>query len=274
MTNPSIFRNSSKVLLRPRCTALLLVAALVTSYGLQAQSVPVAVAGLAAESSSSAGSAALPEAPTAAAVFVDDGALANPRSLASGSSPGGAVYEFRSAHERGRAFVFDLIGPTAFIAPAFQSGIDTARPLKVAYPPSGYLAPGKHPAHGDVPEWGLGAQGYAKRYADRFGQGLVTTTSRYALGELLRQDVTYHRCECSGLLPRTRHALLGAFIAHTRSGLAIPSLPALAAPFIGSEVAVAGWYPDRFNSSDALRISLLNYVAEPFKNLYSEFLRK
>lgn len=183
-------------------------------------------------------------------------------------------YTYPHSQQRERSFLLNLIGPTAFIAPAFEAGIDTIRPLKVGYPSDGFMAPGNHPGHGDVPEWGEGAQGYAKRYADRFGQGLVGTTSRYALGEILREDVTYHRCQCTGLLPRTAHALLGAYTAHTRSGRAIPSLPAVASPLIASEVAVAAWYPSRYTDSDALRISVLNYVAAPFKNLFVEFIAK
>ena len=221
-------------------------------------------------SSSMATVSELPEAPSAAGSVASPGQAGNTGTtlaLASRST-------FPSARQRGRSFVFDLVGPTAFIAPLFESGIDTVRPLKVGYPSDGYLASGNHPDHGSVPEWGEGAQGYAKRYADRFGQGLVSTTTRYVLGEALRQDVTYHRCECTGFLPRTGHALLGAYVAHTRGGRAVPSLPALAAPYIGSEVAVAAWYPSRYNASDALRISLLNYVAAPFKNLFSEFIAR
>jgi hypothetical protein len=175
---------------------------------------------------------------------------------------------------RKRRFLLDLVGPTAFIAPTFEAGIDTARPLKSGYPSDGVIASGNHPAHGDVPEWGEGAQGYAKRYADRFGQGLVGATSRYALGELLREDVIYHRCQCTGLLPRTTHAFFGAYTAHTHGGRAIPSLPVVASPFIASEVAVAAWYPSRYNASDALRVSVLNYVATPFRNLSAEFIAK
>jgi hypothetical protein len=186
----------------------------------------------------------------------------------------GGAYSFPSARQRARHFLLDLVGPTAFIAPAFESGIDTVRPLNVGFPSDGATGLGNHPAHGDVPEWGEGAQGYAKRYADRFGQGLVGTTSRYALGEILREDVTYHRCECTGILPRTAHAFLGAYTAHTHTGRAVPSLPAVASPFIASEVAVAAWYPARYDASDALRISVLNYVAAPFKNLFSEFIAK
>jgi hypothetical protein len=187
-------------------------------------------------------------------------------------TPGTSVESFPTFRQRERHFLFDLVGPAAFIAPAFQAGIDTVRPLKVGYPSDGFVAQGNHPAHGDVPEWGEGAQGYAKRYADHFGQGLIGTTSRYILGEALREDVTYHRCQCTGLLPRSAHAFVGAYTGHTRSGRAIPSLPAIASPFIASEVAVAAWYPDRYRTSDALRISVLSYVAAPFRNLFAEFV--
>ena len=132
---------------------------------------------------------------------------------------GGAYLRFAAFDKGERLFLLDLVGPTAFIAPAFESGIDTlARPLKVGYPfRRCQLHPETIPAHGDLPEWGEGAQGYAKRYADRFGQGLVGTTSRYTLGEIMREDVSYHRCQCTGLLPRTAHAFLGAYTAHTHT---------------------------------------------------------
>jgi hypothetical protein len=221
-----------------------------------------------------ASASALPEAPIPVIDHVNRDADMPVTLGRTGAQNLGDAPSFPSFRQRERRFLLDLAGPTAFIAPAFEAGIDTVRPLKVGYPADGILAPGNHPAHGDVPEWGEGAQGYAKRYADRFGQGLVGTTTRYALGEILREDVAYHRCQCTGLLPRSAHALLGAYTAHTQSGRAIPSLPAVASPFIGSEVAVAAWYPSRYNTSDALRVSVLNYVAAPFKNLLTEFIAK
>jgi hypothetical protein len=62
-----------------------------------------------------------------------------------------------------------------------------------------------------------------------------------------------------------------AFIAHTQSGRGVPSLPAIVSPFAASEVAVAAWYPSRFNSSDALRVSIPLFVGVPVKNLVAEF---
>ena len=255
---------------------LLLAFGLLAPFSLHAQSdtLQTTLASVTSASSYLASASVLPEAP----VPVVDPARMGTDTPAATGFPGAHTprnpSSFPSFEQRERHLLLDLVGPTAFIAPAFQAGIDTVRPLKVGYPSNGFMAPGNHPAHGDVPEWGEGAQGYAKRYADRFGQGLVGTTSRYALGEILREDVTYHRCQCTGLLPRTAHAFLGAYTAHTRNGRAVPSLPAVASPFIASEVAVAAWYPGRYGMSDALRISVVNYVAAPFKNLFAEFVTK
>jgi hypothetical protein len=245
--------------------SLLLAASLLGPLPLHAQSTnlqptPVSFTSTSAHQGSSF---SLPEAPDA---VIERGKTNNDGQAGSasyGSQTIGAAYSFPSARQMERHFLLDLVGPTAFIAPAFESGIDTVRPLKVGFPSDGATGSGNHPAHGDVSEWGEGAQGYAKRYADRFGQGLVGTTSRYALGEILREDVIYHRCQCTGLLPRTAHG-----------GRVVPSLPALASPFIASAVAVTAWYPGRYNTSDALRVSVLNYVAAPFKNIFSEFIAK
>jgi len=181
------------------------------------------------------------------------------------------VYMFPTRQERAHAYLYDLIGPRAFLAPAIVAGFDQAHSLKAGYPADGFAGPGLHPAHGTVPEWGEGFDGYAKRYADSFGQGLISTTSRYALGEILHEDVTYHRCACTGAGPRAFHALSQAFIAHTQSGRGVPSIPAIVSPFAASEVAVAAWYPSRFNSSDALRVSIPLFVGVPVKNLVAEF---
>jgi hypothetical protein len=274
-----IFQTTSRYFEKARsfvAPGLLLAASLLGAISLHAQSISLqpTPASYTSTSANQGSSSSLPEAPDAAIERgkTNNEAQAAPASY--GTQTIGSAYSFPSARQRERHFLLDLVGPTAFIAPAFESGIDTVRPLKFGFPPDGAIGPGNHPAHGDVPEWGEGAQGYAKRYADRFGQGLVGTTSRYALGEILREDVIYHRCQCTGILPRTAHAFLGAYTAHTHTGRAIPSLPAVASPFIASEVAVAAWYPGRYNASDALRVSGLNYVAAPFKNLFLEFIAR
>jgi len=181
------------------------------------------------------------------------------------------VYVFPTFGERKKHYIYDLVGPGAFIGAAVQSAIDQTHPLKVGYPPDGFVGLGKHPAHGSVPEWGEGADGFGKRYASRFGMGLIGTTTRYGLGELLHQDVSYQRCTCTGFMPRTYHAVAQSFVAHTASGRGVPSLPALVSPFIAAEVATVAWYPSRYNTSDALRTSTALYYSIPIKNLIREF---
>jgi hypothetical protein len=179
-------------------------------------------------------------------------------------------YVFPGPKERRKAFLTDFIGPGAFIAPAFQATADQTFPLKVSYPRDGYPGPGAHPEHGAIPEWSEGFDGYTKRYASRFGMGLIGTASRYGIGELLHQDVSYHPCQCTGTLPRAFHAITQAFVARTASGRSIPSIAALISPFVGAEVATVAWYPARYNASDALRTSTALYLSLPLKNLVKE----
>ena len=117
---------------------------------------------------------------------------------------------YRPMKVRERLFLYDLIGPGAFLVTGVQAGVDQGRTLKVPYPPDGFVGPGNHPAHGAIPEWGEGFDGYAKRYASRYGQNLAGTTIKYGLGELLREDVTYHRCDCTGV-PASHIARLRLF---------------------------------------------------------------
>lgn len=165
----------------------------------------------------------------------------------------------------------DLVGPGAFFSAGFQAISDQAQPLKVGYPTEGFPGPGEHPAHGLVPEWGQGFEGYTKRYASRFGMGLVGTSTRYGMGELLHEDVTYHVCECDGFAPRALHAVTQSFVAHTSTGKGVPSLPALVSPFVAAEIATETWFPSRYNASDALRTSYSLYLGLPIKNLVKEF---
>jgi hypothetical protein len=168
----------------------------------------------------------------------------------------------------------ELVGPSSFIGPLFASAFDETHGLKVAYPSNDVPGAGKHPAHGTVPEWDQGVNGYAKRYASRYGQSLIGTTVRYGLGAALNQDVSYHRCSCTGVFPRSIHAVSSSLIAYRADGTPVFSLPAVVAPFAAAEVAVYGWYPTRFNTSNALRTSVGGYISLPMRNLFVEFARR
>ncbi|WP_221313129.1 hypothetical protein [Granulicella aggregans] len=215
----------------------------------------------------------LPDAPGASSQT--DVSSASPRTPPAATTPDG----FPSRSARGKRYLYELVGPGAFIGPAIITTIDQVRGLNVGYPNDGYPYPGykgpeKHPTHGAPPEWGQGMGGFSKRYASNFGMGMIGTTTRYGLGELLRQDVAYHPCTCTGVMPRTVHAVTQSFVAHTRSGKAVLSVPAIVAPFVAAESGVAGWYPSRFSVSDSLRISGNFYIGLPIGNLIGEFTGK
>ena len=83
----------------------------------------------------------------------------------------------------------------------------------------------------------------------------------------------YYRCECRGIFPRLRHALISTLTARRgNDGHLVFSVPALVGPYAGSMAAVYGWYPDRFGIKDAFRTgnySLLTYAGG---NVALEFL--
>jgi hypothetical protein len=114
------------------------------------------------------------------------------------------------------------------------------------------------------PEWNSGAEAYGKRFGSELGIEAVSTTTRYALSEALKQDPLYYRCECSGVFPRVGHAVISAFTARTgEDGHRVFSFPALVGPYAGSFTAVYAWYPNRYGAKDAFRTgnySLLEYV--------------
>ena len=144
-----------------------------------------------------------------------------------------------------RNYAFDVFGPYPIAGAAFAAGVNQA-----------YNTP---------PEWKQGAEGYSKRFGSNFGIAAVTTTTRYALAQAFRQDTLYYRCECKGLLPRLRHAVISTLTARSgEDGRRVFSFPALVAPYAGTMTAVYGWYPDRYDAKDGFRMgnyTLLGYVA-------------
>ena len=114
------------------------------------------------------------------------------------------------------------------------------------------------------PEWGQGAGGYGKRFGSDFGIAAIGTTAHYGLSEAFREDTLYYRCECGGLFPRVRHAVISTFTGRRgQDGHRAFSISALVAPYAGSMTAVYAWYPDRFNAKDGFRMgnySLLEYM--------------
>ena len=150
-------------------------------------------------------------------------------------------------------YLFDTFGPYSISASAIVGAVDQA-----------YKTP---------PEWGQGAIAYGERVGSYFGIAAVTTTTRYALAEALREDTLYYRCECKGFVRRMDHAVISTVTArHGQDGRRRLSLPALFAPYAGAMTAVYAWYPNRFGAKDGLRMGNYALLAFAGINIAREFI--
>jgi len=141
------------------------------------------------------------------------------------------------------------------------------------YPLAGAaLAAGINQVSNSPPEWQQGVAGFGKRFGSNFGIAAVSTTTRYALAEAFKQDALYYRCECTGLFPRLKHAVISTLTARRGAdGHRVFSVPALVAPYAGTMAAVYGWYPGRFGAKDALRMGNYNLLVYMGANISLEF---
>jgi len=123
------------------------------------------------------------------------------------------------------------------------------------------------------PEWGQGMGAYGERAGSVFGIELVTTTTRYALAEALREDTLYYRCECNGIVHRLGHALISTVTARVGDdGHRRFSFPAIVSPYAGSMTAVYGWYPSRYGVKDGFRMGNYSLLAFAAANILEEFI--
>lgn len=149
-------------------------------------------------------------------------------------------------------YAFDAFGPYPIAGAAVAAGINQF---------------GNAP-----PEWNQGLKGYSRRFGSDFGIVAVGTTTRYALAEAFKEDTLYYRCDCTGVFPRMRHAVVSTLIARRGDdGHRVFSFPSLVAPYAGTMTAVYGWYPNRFGAKDAFRMGNYNLLAYAGGNIALEF---
>jgi hypothetical protein len=166
---------------------------------------------------------------------------------------GSVTYVRPSEKTKLKNYLFDGYGPYPIVGAAIVAGINQA--------------------DNTPPEWGGGAEAYGKRFGSNYGINMISTTTRYALAGLLRQDTLYYRCQCKGFFPRLGHAVVSTLSArHGNEGHYIFSFPALVAPYAGTMVSTHTWYPARYNASDAFRMGNYNLLALAGGNIALEFL--
>ncbi|MFY9854451.1 MAG: hypothetical protein WAK26_11305, partial [Terracidiphilus sp.] len=150
-------------------------------------------------------------------------------------------------------YAFDSFGPYPIVGAAFGAGINQFS--------------------NEPPEWNQGVAGYSRRFGSDYGIAVVATSTRYGLSEAFREDAMYYRCECYGIFPRMRHALVSALTARRgEDGHRVFSIPALVGPYAGTMTATYGWYPGRFDAKDAFREGNYSLLAFAGENVALEFL--
>jgi hypothetical protein len=149
-------------------------------------------------------------------------------------------------------YFFDAFGPYPIVGAALVAGVNQA-----------YNTPR---------EWGQGGLAYGERFGSDFGIAVVTTTTRYAMAEVFREDTLYYRCECKGAFRRLGHALISTVTARRgEDGHRVFSFPALVAPYAGTMTAVYGWYPGRYHAEDALELGSYSLAGFAGENIAREF---
>jgi len=142
------------------------------------------------------------------------------------------------------------------------------------YPAAGAaIAAGINQYQASPPEWGQSAESYGERFGSNFAIEAVSTTTRYALAKVFHEDTLYYRCACRGAFPRLGHAVFSSLVSRRgEDGHRVFSVPALVAPYAGTMTAVYGWYPGRYNASDAFRMGNYNLLGYIGGNIALEFL--
>ena len=135
--------------------------------------------------------------------------------------------------ERFEDYLEDLYKPSVFLKTVFAAGF-------------------KH-VNESPKEWGGGSTGLSKRLRHVYAKRLVKKSIEHSVGAAFGEVIGYRRSEEKGFWPRTRHAIVSAFVTPREGGgrgLAYSRL----AGTIGSYLVSETWYPEGAHTKvDALR---------------------
>jgi hypothetical protein len=127
----------------------------------------------------------------------------------------------------------------------------------------------------DTPhEWGLGTEGYARRFGSDYAQHVIRQTLIFGASDLLDEDNRYFRSGLTGTGPRMRYAIESTFLARRHDGhrrLSYSRLTSVAATaFISRE-----WQPRSTSGPSHAELSIATVLgAEIGFNIAREFLPK
>ncbi len=126
-----------------------------------------------------------------------------------------------TGEERLAHYAYSLVGPQAWVYSAAQAGITQL--------------------HDTPHEWGLGAEGYRRRYGSGYAQHVIGTTVANAIAFGLHEDDRYFKSRKRGF-GRLTYALTSAFLTRQDDGSRVISFSAIGGAAAGAFIARA-WQP-------------------------------
>ena len=92
------------------------------------------------------------------------------------------------------------------------------------------------------PEWGQGSAGYGRRLGSGYARMFISQSIRFGVAAADGEDPRSEASNESGIWRRTRHAVLGNFVAHSTRGAEMPAISRIAGPY-GAAFVSNAWYP-------------------------------
>jgi hypothetical protein len=124
---------------------------------------------------------------------------------------------------------------------------------------------------GEPPEWGDGAEGYARRLASGVGRHLIAETIRFGVTAADGEDPRYHPSGETAGWRRVRHVFVETFTSETARGTRIPAYSRFAGTY-GAAFISNLWYPEsRSTAGWALRRGSTALASSVGFNLFQEF---
>jgi hypothetical protein len=160
------------------------------------------------------------------------GGTTSPANPPAGAAATSTTYVFPTNGEMNRYWLRNTLGPKAWAGAAFTASWNQ------------WVA--------DSPrEWTKDGKGWGQRYGSALFDNGINTTSLVWISRWTAQDPRYRRCDCTGVWPRTRHAIQLSFMSFKRDGSLQVSAAKLIAPVTGPLISRSTYYPDRHGPEDA-----------------------
>jgi hypothetical protein len=170
-----------------------------------------------------------------------------------GSVSTSTTYVFPTSGDMNRYWLKNTLGPKAWAGAAFTASWNQ------------WIT--------DSPkEWTKDATGWGQRFGSSLLDNAINTTTLVWTSRAMGQDPRYRRCDCTGLWPRSRHAIILAVTAYNRNGDLKFSPPKIIAPYTGPLVTRNTIYPDRFGTGDAFSGGVYYLAGGVAWNFVREFI--